>query len=147
MRMRNEIAVEAPVARVYDLAAGTERWPQLLPHYRYVRVLEDRHGERIVEMAARRGRIPVRWRARQRNDPQTPLVRFTHIAGWTRGMEVAWRFRWTGSRTIVTIEHDLRRVFPFVSPWVTDAVIGRFFIHHIASQTLHWMKKHAEEAA
>jgi len=147
MRMRNEIAIAAPAAAIYKLASATERWPQILPHYRYVRILEQNGNERLVEMAARRGFIPVRWRARQRNDPETPLVHFTHTAGWTRGMEVAWRFGANGQLTVVTIEHDLDFAAPLLNGWIGDAVIGRFFIDRIASQTLRCMKEQAERWA
>lgn len=138
MRMRNEIVVNASAQTIYERACATEAWPQLLPHYRYVRVLRGDGRHRVVEMAARRGAVPVRWRAEQINDPVTPQIIFRHVAGWTRGMHVYWRFEPAGSSTRVIIDHELRSpLAPF---------IARFFIDPIATRTLACMKAHAERA-
>ena len=63
--MRSELhePMRAPFDVVFDLAADVERWPQILPHYRYVRPVADPNGERRFAMGARRGPIPVRWEA------------------------------------------------------------------------------------
>ncbi len=136
MRMSNEIVVDAPAQVIYERAAATERWPLILPHYRFVRVLEGDSARRTVEMAARRGFIPVRWRAEQINDPQTPGISFRHVRGWTKGMQVYWRFTPEGGRTRVTIDHELR------SPLAL--FIGKYFIDPIATRTLKCMKAIAE---
>ena len=61
--------MRAPFDRIFPLAAEVERWPEILPHYRYVRPVPDPNGERRFAMGARRGAIPVSWEAIQR-----PLV-------------------------------------------------------------------------
>src|SRR5579884_689909 len=137
MKMRNEIVVNAPAQRIYERAAATEHWPEILPHYRFVRLL-GRDGERrTVEMAAWRGVLPVRWKAEQVNDPNVPLVSFRHLAGWTKGMRVEWRFESSGAQTRVTIDHELH------SPLAK--FIGTYFIDPIATRTLRCMKAVAEE--
>ena len=57
------IHIRAPYERIFPLAAEIERWPERLPHYRYVRRLPASNGERRFAMGARRGPIPVRWEA------------------------------------------------------------------------------------
>lgn len=150
MRTESRIAVRAPLARVLPLAMETERWPQLLPHYRFVRILEGDARRRTVEMAAYRPvgavRIPVRWRAVQENAPEIPEVRFQHIAGWTRGMEVWWRFRESGGTTEIVIEHRLHSPVPLAGKIFTDVVVGRFFVDAIAARTLERVKALAEQA-
>jgi len=143
----NEIVIAAPARRIYDLAVATERWPELLPHYRYVRVLEERNGRRIVEMAALRDFIPIRWVAEQTSDPDLPSIHFRHIAGWTRGMDVAWRFEPLGSGTRVTIEHDLAFAFPVAADWLGRHVVSDFFVANVAGKTLARMKVLAEAPA
>lgn len=138
MEMRNEILIDAPPERIYRYASDTERWPEFLPHYRYVRVLERDGDRRVVEMAARRSGIPVRWRAEQINDPQTPSIRFHHLAGWTKGMDVEWRFERVDGGTRVSIDHRKRMLFPM------NWIVGKFFIDHIAARTLRRMKALAE---
>ena len=136
MNVTNEIFVNAPAMRIFEYAGATERWPELLPHYRFVRVLERVGQRRIVEMAARRGLIPVRWRAEQVNDPVTPRITFRHVSGWTKGMEVVWRFEPTETGTKVSIEHELRSP---IAP-----IAAKYFIDPIASRTLACMKRIAE---
>ena len=56
--MRSELhePMRAPYDRIFDLAANVERWPELLPHYRYVRRLPG--ADRHFAMGARRGPVP-----------------------------------------------------------------------------------------
>jgi ribosome-associated toxin RatA of RatAB toxin-antitoxin module len=143
----NEIVIAAPAKRIYDLAVATERWPDILPHYRYVRVLEERGSSRVVEMAAWRDFIPIRWVAEQSGDPERPIIRFHHIAGWTRGMDVEWRFEPHAEGTHVTIAHRLAFQFPFAADWLGRNVVGKFFIHDVAGKTLARMKVLAEAPA
>jgi hypothetical protein len=44
---------------------------------------------------------------------------------------------------LVRIVHDLKFRVPALAP-LADLIIGRFFIHHIAGQTLRCMKAHLE---
>jgi hypothetical protein len=149
--MRSLIAVEmrAPVERIFALAAEVERWPELLPHYRYVRRLasEGRSSvERRFAMGARRGPIPVRWEALQRPLPELGVIEFTHTGGVTRGMEVAWRLIPGPEATRVEIEHRLRLKWPLIGGFAAERVIGPQFIEPIARQTLRRIKALAEHA-
>ena len=143
MHMRNEIVINAPAQRIFERASATDRWPEILPHYRYVRILLSDGKRSVVEMAARRllgaagiG-IPVRWRAEQINDSAIPQIFFRHLGGWTKGMHVYWRFSPAGDgKTLVQIDHELR------SPLAP--IIGRFFVDPIATLTLQRMKEICE---
>ena len=106
--------MRAPFERIFPLAAEVERWPELLPHYRYVRRLPDQNGERRFAMGARRGPIPVRWEAIQRPLPDERRIEFPHTGGVTRGMEVAWRFAPAGRQLDVSIEHELELGWPLI---------------------------------
>ena len=78
MRTANTVQMAGDLDHIVALAVDTERWPEILPHYRWVRLLEGDGDHKTVEMAARRDRIPVRWRAIQdvdRTGP-TPVIRF-----------------------------------------------------------------------
>jgi len=140
------IHMAAPPDRIFPLAAEVERWPQLLPHYRYVRRLPPRAGERRFAMGARRGRIPVRWEAEQRPKPQQNVIEFTHTGGVTRGMEVAWRLVPDGDGTTeVSIEHRLELGWPLIGGFVAARIIGPHFVDAIAGRTLRRIKQLAEQ--
>src|SRR5438105_9179303 len=97
MRTVDQIVISAPVARVFDVATDVERWPAILSHYRQVRFLDrsDRGG--TVEMAAWRPfgplRYPVWWVSKVTVDPTACEIRYRHVRGITRGMDVVWQFR------------------------------------------------------
>ncbi len=151
MHTENEILIRADAADVYGLAAPVERWPEILPHYRWVRVLEDDgEGRRLVEMAALRDFIPVRWRAEQLLFPDVPRIVFRHVGGVTKGMEVEWAFAPQGDGVVrVSILHDLRRLagWPLVGGAVADRVVGPLFVSNIAGKTLGRIKELAEAEA
>ncbi len=143
MRTRIHQLMHAPFERVFALAADVERWPELLPHYRYVRRVPDA-ADRHFEMGARRGPIPVRWRAIQRPLPEERRIEFVHTGGVTRGMAVAWRFEERGDGLDVSIEHDLELGWPLIGDFAARRVIGPQFIDAIAGRTLRRVKELAE---
>ncbi len=139
--------MRAPVERIFRLAADVERWPERLPHYRYVRPLPGEPGEpreRRYAMGARRGPIPVSWKAIQRPLPERNEIEFEHIGGITRGMQVRWRLEPDRDAVNVSIEHDLRLGWPIVGELVASRIIGPHFIEAIAARTLGRIKQLAE---
>ena len=110
MHSENTVEMAGDLEQIVALAADVERWPTILPHYRWVTLLEGGGDRKTVEMAARRGRIPVRWRAVQEIDRTgpTPVIRFRHVGGVTKGMEVAWTFDPRPGAVRVRIHHDFR---------------------------------------
>lgn len=145
MKSRIGITIRAPFERIFPLAAEVERWPERLPHYRYVRRLPAPHGERQFAMGARNGPIPVRWEAIQRPLPDERRIEFLHTAGMTRGMRVAWRFEpLPGGGEAVTIEHALDLGWPLIGRLAAERVIGPWFIEPIARRTLRRVKALAE---
>jgi ribosome-associated toxin RatA of RatAB toxin-antitoxin module len=150
----DEQLVRAPLAQIFALAAEVERWPAILPHYRYVRFSDRRtDGGGIVEMSAYRPfglvRWPTWWRSRMRvhspGGAQSPSIRFTHIGGVTKGMEVEWTFQAIAGDTHVRIVHLWDGPpFPVAGPLAATSVIGPVFVHGIASRTLAGLAAHAE---
>jgi uncharacterized membrane protein len=134
--------IRAPIADVFSAACGVEAWPQLLPHYRRVAVLERRpDGSSIVEMAAWRpfgpARWPVWWVSEMRNDAVARTVSYRHIKGVTAGMDVIWRLVEDGAATDVSIEHRWSGPrWPVIGTVAAEWIIGPVFIHGIASRTL-----------
>ena len=151
MRTVDQIVISAPVARVFPVAAQVERWPEILPHYRWVRFLDrsDRGG--TVEMAAWRPfgplRYPAWWVSEMTVDREAWEIRYRHVQGITRGMDVAWRLASAPGRAgvAVTIVHAWRGpAWPLVGALAAGLVIGPVFIRGIASRTLGGIKTFAE---
>jgi ribosome-associated toxin RatA of RatAB toxin-antitoxin module len=139
--------MRAPFDLVFALAADVERWPDILPHYRYVRPLHSAASERRFAMGARRGPIPVRWEAIQRPMLEERRIEFVHTAGVTKGMEVAWHFDTTSEGLDVSIEHRLELRWPVIGRIAARYVIGPQFIEAIAARTLRRIRDLAEAHA
>ena len=142
-----QVHIRAPYERIFPLAAEIERWPERLPHYRYVRRVPSSNGERRFAMGARRGPIPVRWEAVQRPLREQHRIEFTHTGGVTRGMEVAWRFEPRDDGWDVSIHHALELHWPLIGGFAAERVIGPQFIDAIAGRTLRRVKALAEAVA
>ena len=142
MRTVDERLVRAPLRRIFEFAREVDRWPEHLPHYRWVRFQSrGSDGGGIVEMAAWRPfgsvRWPTWWKSEMSVSESAPNVRFRHVEGMTKGMEVEWSFAREGDATRVRIVHvwDGPR-WPLVGGVAARAVIGPVFVHGIASRTL-----------
>lgn len=139
----DEHATSAPARRVFALAADVEGWPDLLPHYRWVRFRERRgFGRGVVEMAAWREfggplRWPTWWLSEMEADADTPIIRYRHVDGITRGMDVRWEFLPDPAGTRVRIVHEWSGPpWPVIRGVAADAVIGPHFVSAIARRTL-----------
>jgi ribosome-associated toxin RatA of RatAB toxin-antitoxin module len=135
--------MQAPKEAIFETAANLELWPKILPHYRYITYLERSDTRNIVVMAAVRSGIPISWTSEQIIDRGKLEVRFNHLKAFTKGMSVVWSFKETSAGVLVEIVHDLRFRVPALAP-IAEPIIGGYFIHHIASQTLRCMKAHLE---
>ena len=62
MVTRDEAIVRAAPADMFDLVRDVLRWPERLPHYRFVRFRQhDGRGGGVVEMSANRPFGPLNW--------------------------------------------------------------------------------------
>jgi ribosome-associated toxin RatA of RatAB toxin-antitoxin module len=139
MHTENRIDIQGDVRRIFQVAAQVEKWPDILPHYRWVRVLQRRKRRTTVEMAARRGRIPVSWTAVQEVFPYERIT-YKHIKGFTTGMDVTWSFKPAQERVQVVVTHDFSLSWPVVGGFVSKYIVGALFVKPIASRTLHHIK-------
>lgn len=149
MRTVDRIRVHAPYVRVFAAASSVARWPSILPHYRWVRLLDDG----LVEMAAWRpfggGLInyPTWWVSEMTIDRPAGEIRYRHVRGITRGMEVVWKLVEAGEGFVdVEVVHRWDGpTWPLIGRVAADVVIGPVFIHGIASRTLAGIKRYAED--
>src|SRR6266550_53503 len=125
MRTVDQIAIGAPMDRVFQIASDVERWPEFLSHYRWVRFLDRHASGGTVEMAACRPfgalRYPVWWVSEMMVDGPAGVA--------------------------VTVVHDWGGpAWPVIGPLAARLVIGPVFIHGIASRTLRGLKHALEHA-
>jgi ribosome-associated toxin RatA of RatAB toxin-antitoxin module len=152
MEIVDQRLVRAPWRTMFDIARKVEQWPGYLPHYRYVRFRERASdGGGLVEMSACRpfGIVawPTWWLSEMSVDEGAPAIRFRHVGGITRGMDVEWSFRAASDAggTQVRILHVWDGPpIPLVGIPAATMIIGPVFIHGIASRTLEGLARVAE---
>lgn len=157
VRTVDELVVRSRLATIFHLALDVERWPEHLPHYRYVRFRErTTDGGGLVEMAANRPFGAVDWptwwvsqmavQRRAESGEEEPLVRFRHVEGITTGMEVEWSFRPAKGGTRVRIVHVWNGPrWPVIGGFAARSIIAPVFVHGIASRTLAGLARVAEQ--
>ena len=142
MNVTDERVVRAPVRTMFALARDVDRWPEHLAHYRWVRFeARDAVGGGLVAMSASRPFGPVSWptwwTSEMAIDEARPAIRFRHVRGITRGMEVEWSFEEHHDGVLVRIVHSWNGPrWPMIGVTAARHVIGPVFIHGIASRTL-----------
>jgi len=152
MRTVDRLVVRADSAAMFEAAADVERWPERLPHYRWVRFNQRRADGGVVEMAAVRPfgplRWPVWWESEMWIDTARREVRYRHVRGITKGMDVVWSVVSRGSKeTEVTIVHTWDGPpWPMIRVPAAEWVIGPVFVHGIAARTLAGLASAVESA-
>jgi ribosome-associated toxin RatA of RatAB toxin-antitoxin module len=150
MRVLDEFVTHAPPRLVFDIVRAVDRWPDHLPHYRYVRYRERTDdGGGLVEMSANRpfGVVnwPTWWLSAMSVDMERPAIRFHHVGGITSGMDVEWSFESANSGTHIRLLHIwCGPKWPLIGEFAATAVIGPVFIHGIASRTIAGLARAAE---
>ena len=154
MRTVDRVRIHAPFARVFAAASSVTRWPAILPHYRWVRILTDG----LVEMAAWRPfargllKYPAWWVSEMTIDRPAGEIRYRHVRGITRGMQVAWRLVEVGGGSEGDVDVEIVHTWdgpawPLVGRLAANLVIGPVFIHGIASRTLAGIKRAVENGS
>lgn len=165
MTIIDERTIDAPVDVCFRVAADVERWPDILPHYRFVRFREkSAFGTGLVEMSAYRDfggplRYPTWWLSDMHIDEAEAAVHYTHVEGFTRGMVVKWSFdavppaaaaaaQGATPRTHVRISHSWDGPpWPLVGPLAWELFISSQFVSFIATRTLAGVAVEAERQA
>jgi len=142
--------VRATPRQMFEVVRHVEEWPAHLSHYRYVRMREAAtDGGGLVEMSAYRpfGLVgwPTWWLSEMEVDHATPAIRFRHVGGITKGMDVEWSFTPEEGGTHVRVLHVWDGPpWPLIGIFAATSVIGPVFIHGIASRTLAGLARVAE---
>ena len=143
----NTILMNAPLERIFAVATDLAAWPKILPHYRWIRFLEQTPGRTIIAMAAWRTilplaglKIPIQWTSELQIDGPKKEIRFRHLKSFTKGMLVIWTFSPSGGGINVKITHDFSSEVPIVGGMLVEPIAGGFFAHYVADRTLECMK-------
>lgn len=134
--------IRAPRERIFEVTSDLARWPEMLPHYRWVRFTERRPDGGIVDMACWAGRVPLSWTSDLSIDREKLEVHFRHLRKWTKGMHVVWTYTPQADGVRVCISHALNFRVPALAP-LAEPIVGHF-IEKVAQRTLATFKARLE---
>jgi ribosome-associated toxin RatA of RatAB toxin-antitoxin module len=151
MRTVDRITARGSVERAFRIASEVERWPEFLPHYRWVRMLQRHEEGGLVEMSAWRQfgplKYPTWWVSEMTVIPSEHRVLYKHVKGITTDMEVEWRLTEIDEAVDITIVHEWTGPrWPLIGRLAAELVIGPVFISAIAGRTLAGVKHQTEHA-
>jgi len=146
MHSEMHVDIRGDIDEVWALASAVDRWPVILPHYRYVTVVQERADppRQIVEMAAWRGIFPVRWLSVVEPRPAERRILFRHIGGAGRGMEVAWTIVRRDGLVRAAITHELTSPYWIIRSRLGEHILGRQVVDYVAGRTLRRIKELVE---
>ena len=149
----DERLASAPVDVCFKVGADVERWPEILPHYRWVRFRQRQDfATGVVEMAAWRSfgilDYPTWWVSKMWHDRDVPAVYYEHVEGITRRMAVRWEFEARGTQTLIRVVHEWEGPrWPLIGRLAASAIIGPGFISAIARRTIAGVAEEAQAQA
>lgn len=160
MKVMTSIHILGPLEKVFGLAEDVIRWPEIMPHYKYVKLLDEYGNKKVLEMAAyvrlgnnddgegldadeRRGIVPVKWTAIQESIPEERTMTFFHIKGPMKDMEVEWSFGAVEYNNNSIVEINANYTFNRYL-LIAKYTVGNFFIHNPLSKTLACLKEIVE---
>ena len=149
--LTSHVDVRGDIDHLYSLASAVPHWAEFLPHYRYVRVIEDDSapsGQLTVAMSAWRGWMPLTWRSHLALRPAERRILFRHVGGGAKGMVVEWQLTEHDGVARAMITHDLTNLaHRIVASPLGHYVLGRQLINPVAGRTLATMKRWVEAGA
>jgi hypothetical protein len=97
-----------------------------------------------VEMACWRTGIPLKWRSQLWVRPAERKMRFLHLHGPARGMDVEWQLVEERGGTRVTIRHKMDLQAPVIRSLLGKWIVGTLFVSAVAGRTLRCLKQAVE---
>ena len=104
--VESKIAIEAPAARVYELAKEQEHFPEFMPDVETVTILERRRDGVISRWKTLVEEAPIEWTEDDRFDDEALRIDYKLIEGDLDKFEGAWTFEYRDGATHVTLGVD-----------------------------------------
>ena len=104
--VESKIAIEAPAARVYELAKEQEHFPDFMPDVETVTILERRPGGVISRWKTLVEEAPIEWTEEDRFDDAALRIDYKLIEGDLDKFEGAWTFEFRDGATHVVLGVD-----------------------------------------
>ncbi|MFH1897862.1 MAG: SRPBCC family protein [Candidatus Desantisbacteria bacterium] len=142
IRIENSILINANLQEVFEVAIDFEKYPQFIPTYKEVNILERQDNKMIIERVGLAKGKPVRWKSQVILE-KYHSIKAQQLEGPLKGMMVYWSFEGVMGGTNIILIHEFEYKMPLIGN-----LIGKWFIAGIvkrmAQETLEGIKNRVQ---
>lgn len=143
VHVKNSILIEKDLAEVFKVAADFESYPEFIPTYKSVQILERQGDELLIERVGLAGGREVKWRSRV-VIKENKSIKAVQLEGPLAGMEIEWSFEEAAQGTLVLLTHNFEyRKIPLIGSLIGRLIVKRI-VSRMADDTLKAIKKRVE---
>ncbi|MDI6736424.1 MAG: SRPBCC family protein [bacterium] len=143
IRTVNSILIKASIDRVFSVAADMEKYPEFIPSYKEVKVVNRDGNKMIVERLGQVGEKTVKWKSCV---TLTPLksIQAEQLEGPIKGMQIQWLFEDTKEGVKIILIHDFEyKKIPLIGNLIGRLIVARI-VKKMAEETLKGIKTKVE---
>ncbi|MBI4778362.1 SRPBCC family protein [Candidatus Desantisbacteria bacterium] len=142
--IRNEIIVDAAVSIVFNIAADMEKYPEFIPTYKKVRIVQQDGQRMIIERVGLVGKKEVMWKSEVWLEAEK-TISAVQLEGPLQGMMVKWQFEKRDGRTRILLVHDFEyKKIPLIGNLIAKFIIAQI-VSRMADETLVGIRRRVEE--
>ncbi|MFH0775444.1 MAG: SRPBCC family protein [bacterium] len=140
IKVENTIYIKAKRDMVFSVVSDFEAWPQFIPTYKEVKVIERKGNKMVIERKGSVGGREVLWKSEAELFPPD-LIKSRQIVGPIPDMEIEWLFEDLGEETRIRLIHSFHYKKPPLIGWVIGRLIVKRVVSAMAQKTLEAIKK------
>lgn len=140
IKVENTIIIPAKREKVFSVSTDFEAWPQFIPTYKEVRIIERKGNKMVIERKGSVGLREVLWRSEAELFP-SQRISSRQVIGPIPDMEIEWLFEDVQEGTRIRLMHSFSyKKLPLIG-WVIGRLIVARVVSGMAQKTLEAIKK------
>ncbi|MEK9149996.1 MAG: SRPBCC family protein [Candidatus Desantisbacteria bacterium] len=140
IKVENTIYIKAKRDRVFSVVSDFEAWPEFIPTYKEVKVIERKGDKIVIERKGSVGGREVLWKSEAELFP-SERISSRQVIGPIPDMEIEWLFEDAGEGTRIRLIHSFSYKKPLLIGWVIGRLIVKNVVKGMAQKTLEAIKK------
>jgi len=142
--VKNEIIIDAPLSVVFNIASDVEKYPEFIPTYKKVKIIEQDGERMIVQREGMAWGKLVNWSSEVWISPNIS-IKAIQLEGLLQGMRIEWQFEEIDDRTRILLVHNFEyKRIPFIGNLIARFIIARI-VSRMAEETLKGIKGMSEK--
>ena len=122
------------------MSSDFEAWPQFIPTYKEVKVIERKGNKMVIERKGSVGGRDVLWKSEAELFP-SERIRSKQVIGPIPDMEIEWLFEDVEEGTRIRLIHNFLYKKPPLIGWIIGRLIVKRIVSGMAQKTLEAIKK------